>query len=77
MERYAIVGGVKSRGYAVLKAYHDKAIYSFLKYGRLCWCGNNEDMRDDKKQAFLDVGVPNDYFLQAEMRQFLRGKGAK
>lgn len=74
MEKYMIVAGGKSRGYAVLKPYPDKVIYSFLKFGRLYWCGDGENMQDRKKQAFLDAGVPNDYFLQAEMRQFLKGK---
>ena len=30
-------------------------------------------MRERKKDAFLDAGIPNDFFLATEMKTFLKG----
>ena len=62
MEQYMTVNGRKSRGYVILKPYREKVIYSFLMFGRMYWCGDGENMRESKKDAFLDAGVPADYF---------------
>ena len=42
------------------------------QYGKLYWCGDGENMRDNKKAAFLDAGVPADYFY-AKIAAGVRG----
>lgn len=55
MNKILILNGKKSIGTACLKDSPNNPIFAFRIWGKLYWCGDGENLRATKKEAYSDT----------------------